>query len=883
METKPLTPMIKQYLRIKSQYPDSLLFFRLGDFYEMFFEDAHVASRELDIALTSRDKGQKDSVPLCGVPYFTAEAYISKLLQKGYKVALCDQVEDPRFAKGIVKREVVRVFTPGLTTDAIHLGTGENNYLMGFYAEGEVFGVAFLDISTGELKTSQISGFEPFLNEAFRNEPKEIVTLKRFQEHSCFGGFRKKFENGLINFLDDSKLETIRSLSENLGGSILQRAPLAALATAVVLHYAEENQKKPLAHIHPPVFYWVQDFMMIDEVTKRNLEITQSLFEQGKRGSLFWVLDDTMTAMGGRRLKQWLNYPLLDIQEVEGRLDGVSELKDKKIERKQFRESLKGIQDIERLISRIYLGHANARDLVGLKNSLQKLPFLKTILQKFESSMLKALCSEIEDFEDLFQLLETSIVGEPPLTVKEGGIIKAGYDKELDGLREIGKEGKGWILRLEAEERKRTGISTLKVRYNHVFGYYIEVTKSNLHLVPEHYVRKQTLVNAERFIIPELKEFETRVLGAEEAICKLEYQIFEDIRKKVAEATTRVQKAASAIAAIDTLGSMAEISDRYDYVRPIVDEGDAVIIRDGRHPVLERMDLQERFVPNDTQMDTREHQILMITGPNMAGKSTYLRQVALLVLLAQIGCFVPAAEARIGVVDRIFTRIGASDNIMRGQSTFMVEMMETARILNQATSRSLVVLDEIGRGTSTFDGLSIAWAVAEYLHDTSSLKPKTLFATHYHELTELSLTKERVKNYNVVVKEWNGEIIFLRKIVEGGTNRSYGIQVARLAGLPQGVIDRAKEILSNLEKGELDALGLPKIAMTKRAVSKHRSPPQLSLFSQPDPVRSELEKLKIDQLTPLEALNVLHHLKKKAASPPQLSQREECEGEGGRD
>ena len=851
--------MIKQYLQIKSQYPDAILFFRMGDFYEMFFEDARVGSRELDIALTSRDKGQKDSVPLCGVPHFAAETYISKLLQKGYKVALCDQVEDPRFAKGIVKREVIRVFTPGLVTDAIQLGTGENNYLMGFCAEGEVFGVAFLDISTGELKACQTSGFEPFLSEALRNEPKEILSLKRFQEHPCFEGFKKSFGNGLITYLEDLKFDAIPSLNE-----ILQKAPLAAHAVALVLHYAEENQKKPLSHIRPLSFYRVQDFMVIDEVTKRNLELTRSLFEQGKRGSLFWVLDETITLMGSRTLKQWLNYPLLDTREIKSRLEGVSELKEKKIERKQLRESLRGIQDIERLTSRIFLGHANARDLIGLKNSLQNLPTLKNNLQPFIAPILREFNSEIENFDDLDQLLKSSIVENPPLTIKEGGIIKANYDKELDGLREIGREGKGWILQLEAGERKKTGISSLKVRYNQVFGYYIEVTKSNLHLVPDHYIRKQTLVNAERFITPELKEFETKVLGAEEAICQLECRLFEEIRKRVSDETPRLQKTASAIAIIDILGSMAEIADRYDYVQPVVDEGDEIMIRDGRHPVLERMGLSERFVPNDTQMNTQEHQLLIITGPNMAGKSTYLRQVALIVLMAQMGCYVPASEAKIGVVDRVFTRIGALDNIMRGQSTFMVEMMETARILNQATSRSLVVLDEIGRGTSTFDGLSIAWAVAEYLHDHPSLRPKTLFATHYHELTELALTKERVKNYNVAVKEWGGEIIFLRKIVEGGTNRSYGIQVARLAGLPQKVVDRAKEILSNLEKGELDAMGMPKIATTKIASSKSKPPLQPSLFVQPDAIRSELKRIKTDRLTPLEALNILDELKKKA-------------------
>jgi DNA mismatch repair protein MutS len=860
---KPLTPMIKQYLQIKSQYPDSLLFFRMGDFYEMFFEDAQVASKELDIALTSRDKGKKDSVPLCGVPYFAAEAYISKLLQKGYKVALCDQVEDPKVAKGIVKREVVRVFTPGLAMDSIYLGTGENNYLMGFCVEGEVFGLAFLDISTGELKTCQISGFESFLNEAHRNEPKEILALQGFQQHPCFEGFKKSFGGGLITFLDDSKLNSIHTLSEIQKDSILQKAPLAALAVAMVLHYAEENQKTPIAHIRPFSYYQIQDFMIIDETTKRNLELTQSLFDQGKKGSLFWVMDETLTAMGSRKLKQWLSYPLMDIREIERRLEGISELREKKIERKQLKESFKGIQDIERLTSRIYLGHGNARDLIGLKKSLQHLPALKTILGSFISPILKDISSEIEDFDDLYHLLESSIVEDPPLTIKEGGIIQSHYDKELDALREIGREGKGWILQLEAEERKRTGIPSLKIRYNQVFGYYIEVTKSNLHLVPDYYIRKQTLVNAERYITPELKEFETKVLGAEEAICQLEYRLFEEIRKKVSDTTPRLQKTASAIAFIDILGSFAEIADRYDYIRPVVDDGDGIVIRDGRHPILERMALRERFVPNDTQMNTQEHQILIITGPNMAGKSTYLRQVALIILMAQVGSFVPAKEAQIGVVDRIFTRIGAMDKIMMGQSTFMVEMMETAQILNQATSRSLVVLDEIGRGTSTYDGLSIAWAVAEYLHDHPSLRPKTLFATHYHELTELALTKERVNNFNVAVKEWNGEIIFLRKILEGGTNRSYGIQVARLAGLPQKVIDRAREILSNLEKGELDASGMPKIATTKRPISKSKLPPQLSLFHQSDPIQLELKKIRIDQLTPLEALNLLDKLKKK--------------------
>jgi DNA mismatch repair protein MutS len=835
----------------------------------MFFEDASVGSRELDIVLTSRDKGQQDSVPLCGVPYHAADTYITKLLQKGYKVAVCEQVEDPKAAKGIVKRDVIRVFTPGLLTDSVHLGTGDNNYLMGFCAEGEVFGLAFLDISTGECKTAQISGWEPFLSEVLRNEPKEIVALRTFQQHPLFGKFKKRFEDRVTTFLEETRFP-FESASAEIkkrfrleNGTAFDTNPLAAVASTMVLVYAEENQKRDLRHIQSITLYRLQDFMIVDETTKRNLELVHSLFEQGKKGSLFWVLDETVTAMGSRKLKQWLHYPLLKIQDIESRLEGVSELKEKKIERKRLREVLTGIQDIERLASRIFLGQSNARDLVGLKKSLQRLPDLKALLRSLETSLLMQVTADMETFDELVQLLEASIVDDPPLTIKEGGIIKPHYDKELDGLREITREGKGWILKLEAEERKKTGISSLKVRYNQVFGYYIEVTKSNLPLVPPHYERKQTLVNAERFVTPELKEFEAKVLGAEEAICQLEYRLFEEVRKRTAEVTPRLQKTASALAVIDALVSLAEIADRYHYTRPQVDEGDEIIVHDGRHPVLERMDLPERFVPNDTRLDTRDHQILIITGPNMAGKSTYLRQVALIILMAQMGSFVPAKEARIGVVDRIFTRIGASDNILRGQSTFMVEMVETARILSQATQRSFVVLDEIGRGTSTFDGLSIAWAVAEYLHDHPTFRPKTLFATHYHELTELTLTKERIKNFNVAVREWNGEIIFLRKIVEGEANRSYGIQVARLAGLPQRVIDRAKEILFNLEKGELDAAGMPKLATSKRGTPPVPLPAQLSLFSGLDPIRKELQKVKIERLTPLDALTILDDLKKK--------------------
>ncbi|MCX8117284.1 MAG: DNA mismatch repair protein MutS [Desulfobacterota bacterium] len=864
MAEKPYTPMIRQYLQIKSQYPDAILFFRMGDFYEMFFEDAEVASRELEIALTSRDKGKKESIPLCGVPYFTAESYISKLLQKGYKVALCDQVEDPKSAKGIVKREVVRVFTPGLSTDPLQLGTGANNYLMGFLAEGDVFGLAFLDISTGELRTSQISGVESFLNEAQRNEPKEILTLEKFKQHPAFSRFKRCFEDALINYLEDSTPGSPLLLPETFREAIPSDSPLSALATAMVLHYAEENQKRPLSHIRSILFYRIQDYMVLDEATQRNLELTQTLFDSGKKGSLFWVLDETRTPMGSRKLRQWMNYPLLDLSTIERRLDSVGELKEKRIERSRVREALQGVLDMERLTSRILLGHAHARDLVGLKESIRRLPDLKILLQAFTSPLLKEVAEQIEGFEDLFQLLEAAIVDQPPVTVREGGIIKPHFDRELDELREISREGKRWVLQLEAEERRRTGISSLKIRYNQVFGYYIEVTKSNLHLVPDRYVRKQTLVNAERFITPELKEFETKVLGAEEAIRQLEYRIFEEVLRKVSEATPRLQRTSSAIGMLDGLASLAEVADRYDYCRPTLDESGELSIVDGRHPVLERMALPERFVPNDTFLDLQEQQILILTGPNMAGKSTYLRQVALIVLMAQMGSFVPAAEARIGLVDRIFTRIGALDNLARGQSTFMVEMKEMARILQEATSRSLVILDEVGRGTSTFDGLSIAWSVVEYLHDHPFVRPRTLFATHYHELTELALTKERVKNYNMAVKEWGGEIIFLRKVVEGGTNRSYGIQVAKLAGLPMKVIDRAREILSNLERGEFDAMGMPRLARSKGTPSAPKTPFQPSLFSPTDPLRMELKRIDPDRMTPIEALNVLSELKKRA-------------------
>jgi len=864
--------MMSQYLRVKSEYPDAILFFRMGDFYEMFFEDAEIASRELEIALTSRDKGQKDSVPLCGVPWHSSQPYISKLIRKGYKVAICEQVEDPKGAKGLVKREVVRVLSPGLIDDPETLDAKENNFLMSLAKGSDGFGLGFLDLSTGEFKICQVANFDIVLEEAIRNEPKEILIPEGFRSARWHNRLRDTLRTALFNYLPDSaygfeqaKALITNQLGEGASTNLLKNdIPNAISAAGAILSYVTEKQRINMGHIRSMLTYGVGDYMILDEAAKRNLELTRTVLAGQKKGSLLGLLDETITAMGGRRLRTWVNYPLLDLRRIQARLEGVSELKEKKIERRELMECLRQVFDLERLISRIAMGSANARDIVGLKRSIDSLPRIKDLMKGMQREILAEMEGEVDALTDVAQLIDRSIVDNPPFSLREGGMIKDGYHQELDELRSIKRDGKRWIANLEAEEKAKTGMNFLKVRFNQVFGYYIEVTKSNLSLVPDYYIRKQTLSNAERFITPQLKEYESKILSAEERINRLEYDLFQEVRQGISVQAHRVQRTASAIATLDALISLAEVADHLGYVMPTVNDGDEIVIIDGRHPVIESLNLTERFVPNDVRLDCNENQLIIVTGPNMAGKSTYLRQVALIVLMAQIGSFVPAQEATIGLVDRIFTRVGAFDNLAQGKSTFMIEMVETANILDNATHRSLIILDEIGRGTSTFDGVSIAWAVAEYIHDYPKLGAKTLFATHYHELTELALTKEKVKNYHFVVREWNDEVVFLRKIMEGATNRSYGIQVARLAGLPQQLLDRAREILKNLESSELDEIGMPKIARGKGRVSPRRAT-QLNLFqAQEDLLRKELFTIDIENMTPIEALMKLQELKSKA-------------------
>ncbi len=862
------TPMMRQYFEIKSNYPDAILFFRLGDFYEMFLEDAVTASKVLDITLTSRNKGAAEEVPLCGIPFHSCQPYISRLVENGYKVAICEQVEDPKTVKGIVRREVVRVITPGLVVDTDTLKPKENNYLLALVEVEGRWGVAGLDITTGEFRVTECVDAEGVRSEIASLNPREIL----LPEGAAGAGLRQAFANlfagrmlnalpvercepeparrRLLTFFACASLEPFGC--ENLHG--------ATTAAGMILHYLGETQKGALDHIRSLRTWQSSEFMVLDEATRRHLELTATLSDGSRRGSLLGVLDRTVTAMGGRRLRQWLHQPLVEVEKIRRRHAAVAELVEKSLLRGELRETLNGIYDLERLNGKISMASANAKDLVALRHSLQRLPPLLELLAGLDAPLVAELRT-IDPLPEVVELLATAIVDDPPFVLREGGLIRDGYCPELDELRAISREGKGWIARLERQERERTGISSLKIRYNRVFGYYIEITRSQLERVPEDYQRRQTLANAERYITPALKEYEEKVLGAEEKMVEIEYDLFQQVRQQAALQGGRVQRSAGALADLDVLFSLAELAHERGYVVPEIDDSGDLLIVEGRHPVIEAMSLGEPFVPNDVAMDTRENQLLIITGPNMAGKSTFMRQVALIVLLAQMGSLVPARSARIGVVDRIFTRVGASDNLARGQSTFMVEMTETAHILRHATPRSLIVLDEIGRGTSTFDGISIAWAVAEYLHDTAAVAAKTLFATHYHELTDLALTRERVRNYNVAVKEWNDQVIFLRRIVKGGASHSYGIQVARLAGLPAPVIERAREVLRNLESGEFEREGEPRLARSRRGA---RPPtPQLSLFdSADDPLREMLRQTDIDCLTPLEALNLVNKMKK---------------------
>lgn len=866
------TPMMRQYLEIKSQYPDAILFFRLGDFYEMFLDDAVKASGILDIALTSRNRNADGAdVPLCGIPYHSATPYIARLIEAGEKVAICEQVEDPKAAKGIVKREVVRVITPGLVLESDTLTPKENNYLVSLHCSKEDrWGLSCLDVTTGEFRVTEVNGIESLLGEIVCLNPREILLSATLRDSGNLRELHPFTDGKSLTFLEEWVYDedyARRRITGHFGVASPEALGCGGMrmglpAAGAILHYLEETQKRTVGHITGISAYTTAEHLVLDEATRRNLELTVTLSENRKKGALLGLLDRTVTAMGGRKLRQWINYPLVNIDKIKARQDAIQELVEDPGWRSEITSLLSGIQDLERLNARISMAGASAKDLAALRTSLRRLPPLREILTRTNAPLLRETLTGIDPLEDVLDVLTRGIVENPPFLLRDGGIIADGFHGELDELRSVSREGKGFIARLEAKEKARTGINSLKIRFNKVFGYYIEITRANLSGVPEDYIRKQTLANAERFITGELKEYEDKILNAEDGIRELEYSLFQEIREQVAGEGRRIAGTADSLAILDALSALAELAHERDYRRPLVDDGDLISIMEGRHPVVEAVNLSERFVPNDVLLDTSGNQLLIITGPNMAGKSTFMRQVALTVLMAQMGSFIPAAEAHIGIVDRIFTRVGASDNLARGQSTFMVEMMETANILRNATRKSLIILDEIGRGTSTFDGVSIAWAVAEFLHDNEACAAKTLFATHYHELAELAVTRERVRNYTVEVREWNDQIIFLRKIMEGAASHSYGIQVARLAGMPIEVIERAREILLNLEKGEYATGGIPRISKGKRQKPADTSP-QLPLFDEAeDPLRKRLDSISISNLTPLEALNILDQLKR---------------------
>lgn len=869
-----MTPMMKQYWEIKSRYPDkdTILFFRLGDFYEMFFDDAEVASGILDIALTSRNKNNDNPVPLCGIPFHSAEGYISKLLSNGKKVAICEQVEDPAQAKGIMKRDVIRVITPGVITEPNNLDAQRHNFLVSLNWQNKKWGFAVIDVTTGLFKAAEFTNIKDVNAEISRLEPAEIIISRSVSETDLLSQNDAILRGVTFTILDDPKYDPNQLIKVVGAGSASKIPDAAKSAAGAILNYIEYTAKEVLKHVSGVELYESQSFMIIDESTKRNLELTKTMIDGTRYGSFLWLLDQTVTPMGARLIREWLLHPLVDPSQINERLDAVSQLHEDLILSDEIGKILREIGDFERTAGRIAMETANARDLVSLKNSLRCLPQLthlegnirgrlKEILEGFDPGCSMLDASYIEEIVDK---VNSMLVDEPPLGLRDGGLIEEGVSADLDELRKISGEGKGFIASLEAEEKKRTGISSLKVRYNRVFGYYIEVTNTHKDKVPETYIRKQTLTNAERYITPELKTFEEKVLGAEERIKAIEFDIFSNLRFELTKYVHRIKETANSLAELDSLLSLATVARKNRYVRPEISDSADIEIKEGRHPIIEKISTGDRFIPNDMLLNNLGERLLIITGPNMAGKSTVMRQVALITLMAQMGSFVPAASAKIGVVDRIFTRVGASDNIMRGQSTFMVEMQEAAGILTDATDRSLIIIDEIGRGTSTFDGLAIAWAVAEFIHD--KIKAKTLFATHYHELTDLERTKKSVKNYNIAVKEWNDKIIFLHKLVPGGVNHSYGIQVAQLAGLPDGIIERAREILTNLESGELDEVGMPKIAYSTQEKSKQKSEAeknQLQLFHQGSShkVVQELKKANVDVMSPIEALNFIHKLK----------------------
>ncbi len=863
-----MTPMVRQYIAAKQEHEDAILMFRMGDFYEMFFEDAVVASRALDLTLTSRDKKTTaEPIPMCGVPHHAVGNYIRRLIEQGFKVAVCDQVEDPRKAKGIVKREITRVITPGLITDPDDLDREQGNYLMALCRGDEGVGIAYIDVSTGEFRTTEVGGSEALEAEVDRLDPREVLLTDAARDDAELTGLWRQ-RRALVNHLPEAlfdpepaRADLATSLAvHDLSALGLDDNGPAVGACGAVLEYMRSNHVDSLDHVAQLVPYDVSTALAIDPATRRNLELFHAGPERRRKGSLVHLLDRTVTAMGARLMRHWIGAPLIDVAEIEERLNAVDLLLHERELRESLRELLEPIQDVERLNGKLAAGSASARDLVALAASLEQIPAINGLIDRSDTQPMAAFAA-IDPVAEARDRIRRTLVDEPPAKLQDGGTVRRGFDPELDEVVVLASEGKGTIARLEAAERAATGIKGLKVRYNKVFGYFIEVTRPNLPMVPEHYIRKQTLVNAERFYTPELKEFEVKVLGAEERRVQLETEIFRQLREEIAGHARELTAMAGRLALLDCLASLAEVAARHDYCRPSVDEGELLHLRGSRHPVIERMSLDERFVPNDVSLDTASAALIILTGPNMSGKSTVMRQVALAALMAQMGSFVAAAEAHIGVCDRIFTRVGASDDIARGQSTFMVEMNETAIILRHASRRSLVLLDEIGRGTSTFDGLAIAWAVAEHIH--REIGCRTLFATHYHELVELAQTCERVRNFNIAVAEWGDEVVFLRSLREGGASRSYGIAVARLAGLPEVVLERAREILGNLESNAVDEVGGPKLARSGGRSASASA--QLDLFGDREGLlAAELRRLDPAAITPLEALNELDRLRRLA-------------------
>ena len=862
--------MMQQYLSIKEAYPDTILFYRMGDFYEMFFDDAEVAARALEITLTSRNKKDETPIPMCGFPHRAAPGYISRLLDAGHRVAICDQVEDPATAKGLVKREVVRVITPGMIVENEYLEEKSNNYVLALVCVTGTFGMAYLDLSTGTFRLTESVQADKIVAEILRVSPREVILPETGRSDPLFSVFLDAITETPVTWFADRYFEKRQAHNAllkqfqvvSLEGFGCQDMQAGARAAGGLLLYVQEMQKQPAEHLRRIEPYLLEQYLWLDDMSCRNLELTSNIRTGSRQGTLLSIIDRTVTAMGGRMLKEWLRYPLRDMQQIERRLDAVAEGKSSRSVRSSLRQALQTVYDLERLGSKITMGHCNARDLTALKQSLQMLPNISSMLDQLDADLF-TLKQDTSNLQELASLIESAIREDAPLTTQEGGMIQSGYNQQLDELVQMSRDGKGWLARLEVQEREATGIQTLKVRYNKVFGYYIEVPKSRSEDAPAHYVRKQTLVNAERYITDELKTFETRVLHAEEQRAVLELEIFNQIRSEVIGNNAGIQQLARFIGRLDCLLALAETAHQNNYCRPSLNTKGSLSIEDGRHPVIEKVLVGERFVPNDVMLDNQENQVLIITGPNMAGKSTVLRQTAITVLMAHIGSFVPARSASVCLTDRIFTRVGALDNLSGGQSTFLVEMQETANILNNASADSLVILDEIGRGTSTFDGLSIAWAVAEYLHDLNDEGVKTLFATHYHELTELSASKPRVRNFHIAVKEWNDEIIFLRKLVQGGTNRSYGIQVARLAGVPGQVVRRAKKILARIEDDSQHFLNTAE--PTTGEPGTDNKGVQLGLFHKTtDAFSDRLLHMDLDKMTPIDALNLLHELHQQA-------------------